>query len=108
MKALLEQGAADMFEVMAEELKLEQWPRIAGGQVKPVRGVLGAQPMAYPLALGGAVVECCASALVYRTEAAGVVPGWRVVAGDGRVFEVLRVESSTPDPLLVLELARRK
>ena len=58
--------------------------------------------------LGGAVLDCTATALLSRAALPSLRIGWRISTASGWVYEVLRVESSSLDPLWHVELTRRK
>lgn len=102
---LLAAGEADLMHTLGEPAVLRELP---GTVERAVTVVLSPVPVAYPVSLGGAVLECSATALLRRAEVPAVRIGWRLLFPDARVYEVLRVESSAPDPSWHLELTRRK
>ena len=101
----LEQGAADTFGVLGEPVKVQVLP---GSAVYDAVAVISPVPVAYPVAVGGAVLDCSATALLSRAALPVLRVGWRLSTASGWVYEVLRVESSALDPLWHVELTRRK
>lgn len=102
---LLAAGEADLMSTLGEPATLKELP---GSAEHAVTVVLSPVPVAYPVTLGGAVLECSATALLRRSEVPAVRVGWRLIFPGSRVYEVLRVESSSPDPTWHLELTRRR
>lgn len=101
----LEQGAAETFTMLGEPVQVQALP---GSVVYDAVAVLSPVPVAYPVALGGAVLDCSATALLSRATLPCLRIGWRITTASGRVYEVLRVESSSLDPCWHVELTRRK
>lgn len=102
---LLVAGESDLMATLGEPATLKELP---GSVEYAVSVVLSPVPVAYPVALGGAVLDCSATALLRRAEVPAVRVGWRLIFPDSRVYEVLRVESSAADPSWHLDLTRRK
>lgn len=102
---LLQAGEAELMHTLGEPATLRELP---GSVEHAVTVVLSPVAVAYPVSLGGAVLECSATALLRREQVPAVRIGWRLVFPDARVYEVLRVESSAHDPSWHLELTRRK
>ncbi|MBQ9095641.1 MAG: hypothetical protein IJY53_04825 [Akkermansia sp.] len=101
----LEQGAAESFSMLGEPVQVQVLP---GSVVYDAVAVISPVPVAYPVALGGAVLDCSATALLSRAALPSLRIGWRISTASGWVYEVLRVESSSLDPLWHVELTRRK
>lgn len=101
---LMNAGLEDMMMTLGEVVAVRAMP---GGDVKSASCVLSTVPVAYPVALGGAVVDCSATGVLRKADFDVVRVGWRLTTGDGRVYEVVRVESGTHEPMWHVDLTRR-
>lgn len=102
---LLKAGEAELMATLGERATLAELP---GSAVHEITCVVSPLAVSFPVALGGAVVDCSATAVLPRAQAPVVRIGWRLTLADGRVFEVVRVESGSCDPSWHLSLTRRK
>lgn len=98
----MHQGTAELLATIGEPAVLT-----IGKATYNVTAAISALPVAYPLSLGGAVVECSATALVARAGLPALSPG-AFLSVAGVSYEVARVSSASYDPAYRLELTRRR
>lgn len=99
---LMHQGTAELLATIGEPATL-----ILGKESYHVSAAVSSLPVAYPVALGGAVVECSATAIVPRDGVPSIAPG-AFLSVAGVTYEVARVSSASYDPSYRLELTRRR
>ena len=99
---LLHQGTAELLSTIGEPASLA-----IGKESYSVTAAVSSLPVAYPIALGGAVVECSATAIIPREGIPHLAPG-AFLSVAGVTYEVARVSSASYDPTYRLELTRRR